>query len=393
MFPDNSDLVTAATLNTPTQGVLDSTTAAFAVVGTFNARMGVGAGRVVCAVKLAGTTITIASAATSALAAAWSSASIVATSLTTALDCSDPIYSAEDSAWLISVQLALEQARDQPQRFGAHVSLSAGTVSVDHFNSIATAEETQRAADIVAFHRHAHVKRVMVALPLRGEISPATRETLTSTCAALRERNIPVGVYTSEGGSIELARAELLSIFVRSDATHLLMVDADMSFAPEVPLAMLAAEVDVAFVAYRRRQAPHDFLVTRLAQVMAFEVHGGQRTLRVFGGGLGLTMVTRTLVETVAAQHPELEYERGGFVHCGLFLPTIQPDESGVRRFFGEDHSFFARVRAAGFSVYALIDALVTHDGHTGRLADELITEETLAHAELLERSVTNELS
>lgn len=76
---------------------------AFTVVGTFNARMGVGNGRVVVASKLAGTTITMASVATTAVAAAWSSASIVAAALTTVTDCSDPIYSAEDSAWLIAL--------------------------------------------------------------------------------------------------------------------------------------------------------------------------------------------------------------------------------------------------------------------------------------------------
>ena len=77
--------------------------AAFASAGTFIAHMGVGNGRVVVASKLAGTTITMATAATSALGSAWTSASIVAASLTTVTDCSNPIYSSEDGVWLISL--------------------------------------------------------------------------------------------------------------------------------------------------------------------------------------------------------------------------------------------------------------------------------------------------
>lgn len=73
-----------------------------ASASTFDVHLGAGGGRFVVAAMLSGA-IKLASQSGGALGSAWASASITPAFLTTLTDCSDPVYSAENGKWAISL--------------------------------------------------------------------------------------------------------------------------------------------------------------------------------------------------------------------------------------------------------------------------------------------------
>ena len=70
--------------------------------GTYTAHIGAGGGYFVVAAKIAGTVIQLARAS-GATPGTWNGTSITANTITTLTDCSNPVYSDDDAAWIISL--------------------------------------------------------------------------------------------------------------------------------------------------------------------------------------------------------------------------------------------------------------------------------------------------
>jgi len=84
--------------------------------------------------------------------------------------------------------------------------------------------------------------------------------------------------------------------------------------------------------------------------------------------GFGAVLMGRTVLERLAAAHPELScIEVGPRPVPALFHEVI---DDGVR--FGEDISFCRRWRALGGEIHALLDVEVTHAGLVGHFGREV---------------------
>jgi len=193
---------------------------------------------------------------------------------------------------------------------------------------------------------------------------------------------------------IARARNMLSAMFLASDCTHLLFVDADIDFAAADIFAMLRAMQDRADCAILGGVCPRRVVnwagVARAAQAgaattpadlarysgeFAFHfLHAGQSfaltdIVELERLGTGLMLIRRDVLEGVAAAHPELAFRPGaserkahgiGDRAHAFFHPTIDADSGDL---LSEDYAFCRRVRDAGFRIWLAPWVRTTHSG------------------------------
>jgi len=137
------------------------------------------------------------------------------------------------------------------------------------------------------------------------------------------------------------ARSELVAEFLDTNESHLLFIDADISFPLATVDRMLASPAPVVCVKYPRRLPPHTLVE-----------------------GLGCTLVARGVFEALWAAWPQLTYLRGcndkPAVH--IFAHAVGMLD-GSMRIMGEDQVFYRRVRASSFAIEMIDDPAIIHDG------------------------------
>ncbi|WP_428683284.1 glycosyltransferase family 2 protein [Sphingopyxis sp.] len=195
--------------------------------------------------------------------------------------------------------------------------------------------------------------------------------------------------------SITRARDLLSAIFLASDCTHLLFVDADIDFAAEDVFSMLHAmrgEGDCAVLgaACPRRMVNWPNVARAVERGLAKDdpgelarfggefalhfLHQGQRfaltdLVELTRAGTGMMMIRRDVLEGLRDTHPELAFrtdpgERKAHgvdeIEPSLFLPMIDPDS---RELLSDDYAFCRRVRDAGFRIWLAPWVRTTHSG------------------------------
>lgn len=214
------------------------------------------------------------------------------------------------------------------------------------------------------------MKKIYIALP-------AYNMAVTSLCAqslfALGQRLMAMGIL---GGIVTLSIADIvearnvfLSLFFdKTDATHILFIDADMQFSPDMIADMILFDMPLVGAIYPAKILPPVFVGRPLGDP-PYEVVNG--FMKVDGVGGGLMLVRRDCVEIMDKAYPELteSVNRGFITHpiikgAGLervicaFKPIVH---EGFRR--SEDLSFCFRWRNLGQDIWAN----VAYDiGHTG---------------------------
>ena len=212
---------------------------------------------------------------------------------------------------------------------------------------------------------------------------------MLSVCALQREA--ATGAFRLHlellGGDalITRSRAVLVSRFLDTPgATHLLFVDADITFEPEQVLRLLRADKDVAAAFYPLKAIDWDAIPRRAVAGEPLRSAGLSYvgTLldppdRVTEGdfatakyaGTGFQLIRRQVFEQLIAAHPELRF---GTVHAqaggvppsanlyALFDCLIDP-ETGA--YLSEDYAFCRRWRALGGEIWLDLRSKLTHVG------------------------------
>lgn len=221
-----------------------------------------------------------------------------------------------------------------------------------------------------------------------GYVTMGYMQSVIGLLRAASEHGIECRFQEQTGNSyVPHARNWLAHQFLKSDASHLLFVDADVDFRPRDALMMLAAACetrDIVAGVYPRRtldeqrvdaavkqglhplRAAADLPVLMLGepgQPLKVDEHG---CIEVASVAAGFTVIRRRVFEEMAYAHPELLTAQAGEPMFGFFQPI--GDKS-------EDVSFCHRWRALGGRVHAYYDAECGHyGGHrfTGGLKDQL---------------------
>jgi hypothetical protein len=222
---------------------------------------------------------------------------------------------------------------------------------------------------------------VFLCLPAFGQVNTSfTTGSLVSTTRFLAERGQFYGFAQKSFPDICDLRAIFLTTwFDGTDASHLLFVDHDMQFEPQLVLDMLAFDKPLVGTLYPKRTLPISWVGSALDGPQ--EVENG--FMKVEGVGFGVTLIRRDCVEAmIAGGHTEVdeylddcvagrELKRQGFKRM---IRAFEKVRLPGRR-LSEDFSFCHRHRQAGGDVWAAIHHKVTHIGdfgYTGRFADSI---------------------
>ena len=206
--------------------------------------------------------------------------------------------------------------------------------------------------------------RLMIATPSgSGRFVTDYVSSLFGTFQLLNEKGVP-HQWIIENGNADIAdaRAELLSTFYNSDYTHLLMIDDDMGWSPDVLGRMLMAGEDFVAIAGRKKRDQPMFAVNPIVDETGeadLTFHRDSATVEVKEIGGAFVLLTRNCVDALVKAYPELKYRKQGSVEKhALFLPMMVDNV-----YKGEDYAFCHRWRALGGKVYVCPDLPLKHIG------------------------------
>ncbi len=248
--------------------------------------------------------------------------------------------------------------------------------------------------------------RLMVATPIyEGAQGTYVRAALD---LALRAQAMGVPVrfeFILYQPSITRARNILAAMFLASDCTHLLFVDADIDFSPDDVFSLIRAmdahaEAGVLGGAYPRRMINWRNVARAVEQGLAKDNpadlarYAGDYALHFLNPqqsfkmtdlvelsrlGTAMMLIRRDVLEGLRTALPELVFRPDpaeqqahgvGKVEPALFCPMIEPESQAL---LSDDYAFCRRVRDAGFRIWLAPWVRTTHAGSmvfAGALAD-----------------------
>jgi len=187
---------------------------------------------------------------------------------------------------------------------------------------------------------------------------------------------------------ITRARNSMAYDFLESDATHLMFIDADISFNPNDIVSMIKADKDIICGLYPKKEinwvdvaeavkrgVPPDQLANHTGAFVVNLPHGVETTegnvnspIEIANGGTGFMLIKRNVFEKLADKVPNYTNDMYHAVDTVRkvkiikeFFATSIDEESN--RLLSEDYHFCKIAREAGFKVYA---APWASFGHTG---------------------------
>ena len=208
-------------------------------------------------------------------------------------------------------------------------------------------------------------RHVLIALPTTSQImKSATAVTVAHACLELQRHGANVDLHNIDSAEIVTARDMFANMVVYSEQlTHLLFIDSDMNFRPQLISRMMDQNVDVAAAAYTRRGIDLATFVRRASQtgnldeaaahasIFTFKPtwNDDESNLKIVNGfcssaavGMGCALISRqALLSMIEAKvvHPRLDLSAGEGRPCYSFFEPLELE--GVR--MGEDYSFSYR--------------------------------------------------
>lgn len=213
--------------------------------------------------------------------------------------------------------------------------------------------------------------RVFIFVPAYGQ------QVTTQTFLSLSNLQMRLMGTDEFGGMAALSHADIAELrnmaltlwFDQIDASHILMVDADMGFEPELVVEMLAFDQPVVGVIAPKRTLPIEFTGRAIDESKPLEVRGA--FAQVAGVGMGITLIRRDAIARMLDKLPDIIDRRMATYPQGHVFGPEMPKRL-IRAFdridtpqgwLSEDLSFCERWRACGGEVWAHIARTITHVG------------------------------
>lgn len=193
---------------------------------------------------------------------------------------------------------------------------------------------------------------LFLAMPSNRDIPPAVVASLLETYDLLSSKGIPVEVHLQVSGTICCARNKAAAQFRASDKNRLLFVDSDMIWtgADVLRLLALSTAMDIVTASYTTKEdVPRFFVKVDGPLNLETNEHG---CVPIDGTGLGLTVITKPVVEALSGQVPTIQYMKGDP------YPQLFKFDYPGGEFRGEDIGFFALAKEHGFQ--PMLDPVIT---------------------------------
>jgi len=209
---------------------------------------------------------------------------------------------------------------------------------------------------------------VFVFMPsFRGQITATAFESSHALMSAFMSKGIHAGISTYSWPDIAEIRNVVLSIWYDTmpNSTHLLMLDDDMGYSPQMVLDMLAFGEPMVGAAYPKRTLPIVWAGSGLGGPDKAQVRGG--FMEVEALGMGCFLIRRDAVTAMIEKFPELiadhilleDFKQHGAHRTLCFFDEMRAEKGKV----SEDISFCRRYRQTGGNVWASIAYEMTHVG------------------------------
>jgi len=239
---------------------------------------------------------------------------------------------------------------------------------------------------------------ILVATPCYGgNVTSLYTLSLLGLQRACAEIGIDLSFRLIAGDSL-ITRARNLAVqqfLDHGEATHLLFIDADIGFAPEQALALLAADKDVCGAIYPLKRIDWDRIraqtLAGIDDVAACSLNyvvdlaegenlpPAEEFFRVKYIGTGFMMVKRDVFARMAERYPETRYAS---VHLGLNIDAANAETNAffdcvidpeTRTYLSEDYTFCKRWTDMGGEIWAFSHSRLSHVG-THVFAGDLAT-------------------
>lgn len=215
-------------------------------------------------------------------------------------------------------------------------------------------------------------KDVFIFVPAFGQTITATTFLTTHAIRALLgSKGIGGGISTLSFPDIAELRSMALTIWfdTMKSSTHMLFIDADMGFPPELVTDMIMFDEPLVGTIYPQRKLPLSWAGSGTGSTVT-QRRGDM--MEVEGVGFGCTLIRRDCVEKMIEKYPELIDTRLHLHPAGETLR--QTGTNRLLRFFekldlpergvvSEDLSFCIRWRETGGQVWASIGHRISHVG------------------------------
>jgi hypothetical protein len=223
-------------------------------------------------------------------------------------------------------------------------------------------------------------QKLFIASPMYGGMCAGYyTQSCMQVAPVLNAANIDVAFsFMFNESLITRARNSLVNAFLKSDATHLMFIDADIRFRAEDILRMVEADVDVIGGIYPKKEINWDTVKRAMDNgvendhlkyytgsfVVNLVGYAGEVTVpvnepvEIFNAGTGFLLIKRTVFEQLADKVPEYRNDvrdlgntmQGQEMIKEYFATSIEP-ETG--RLLSEDYHFCYIWRKHGGKVYA----------------------------------------
>src|SRR5262252_9370882 len=214
--------------------------------------------------------------------------------------------------------------------------------------------------------------KIFVFVPAFGQTITATTFLTTHALQQhLGAKGIGGGVSTLSFPDIAELREMALTIWYDTmpDVSHLLFIDADMGFTPDLITDMILFDEPLVGAIYPQRKLPLSWAGSGTGQAQT-ERRGN--FMLVEGVGMGCTLIRRDLVAKMIERFPELEDKRLALhpagdtlrnAGTGRLLRLFEKMDVPERGVISEDLSFCIRAAAVGAKCWAAIGHRMSHVG------------------------------
>lgn len=189
------------------------------------------------------------------------------------------------------------------------------------------------------------------------------------TTQTLIQHGINFRVTTLRNESlISRARNILTAMFLESNCTHLMFIDADIEWESDSIIRMLAMDKNIIAGAYPKKTLPIDYAINlKFIDKERKQVRVDNGAIEVLDASTGFFMIKREVIERMVEHYPELFYVNDSSIdpkynkYCYSLFDTIHdPDDN---RYLSEDYTFCRRWQKMGGDIWLDPNTKLNHVG------------------------------
>ena len=211
---------------------------------------------------------------------------------------------------------------------------------------------------------------ICIAMPCYDSVKINTMLSIFQLIQLLGKAGIEVGINTMKSPLIHQARNYLTAVFLTTEYSHLLFIDADVEFDASAVLHMMMAKKDIICTPYRAKNPDlnnHTYTVKFPDPKVIPILPGG--LVEIDAGPTGLMLIDRKVFEKIIKNRPDLKIKNpvnpgikeDAKSHSFYYLFIYFAFEDGYT--MGEDLSFCKLARKEGFKLYANTGSMTAHRG------------------------------